>query len=164
MILPDKGVGLDTLPSFSHQNIMVRGSDVDRRQHQGDRRLYIRYTVDSGLFVILRKPMWYKLWRSRKVAVPIIDISLKGVSIESTPVNRWLYHTDTLSIVTANKKTKVDNILYKLVSTRQVISVPGNGNSNRVGIKFANLSINQKWQLSFLLEEATLHPIPDALN
>ena len=64
--------------------------DPDRQTGSGERRWYIRYTANPGLFVVLRRPLGYKLWRSRKVAAPIVDISLKGVSIQSSSHKKWL--------------------------------------------------------------------------
>ena len=131
----------------------------DRQTGSGERRWYIRYTANPGLFVVLRRPLRYKLWRSRKVAVPIIDISLRGVSIQSRAHKKWPFHRDTLSILTADKKSKVDNSPYELVSDRKVFPVSGNGNTRRLGFKFADLSRHQKWQLLFLLEKLNTLPI-----
>ncbi|MBT8352860.1 MAG: hypothetical protein KJO26_16700 [Deltaproteobacteria bacterium] len=133
--------------------------DPDRQTGSGERRWYIRYTSNPGLFVILRRPLRYKLWRSRKIAAPIVDISLKGVSIQSSSHEKWPFHRDTLSIISADKISKVDNIPYELVSDRKAISVSGNGNTRRLGFKFADLSRHQKWQLLFLLEKLNILPI-----
>ena len=133
--------------------------DPHRQTGSGERRWYIRYTANPGLFVVLRRPLRYKLWRSRKVAVPIIDISLRGVSIQSRAHKKWPFHRDTLSILTADKKSKVDNIPYELVSDRKVFPVSGNGNTRRLGFKFADLSRHQKWQLLFLIEKLNTLPI-----
>jgi hypothetical protein len=115
--------------------------------------------VNPGLFVILRKPLVYKLWKPRKVAAPIVDISLRGVSIESRARKMWPFHRDKLTIVASDKKTKVDNIPYELVSDRKATSVSCNGNTRRLGFKFANLSHHQKWQLLYFLEKVSTHPI-----
>ena len=125
----------------------------------GERRWYIRYTANPGLFVVLRRPLGYKLWRSRKVAAPIVDISLKGVSIQSSSHKKWLIHRDTLSILATDKQSKIDNIPFELVSDRNAISASGNGNTRRLGFKFVDLSRHQKWQLLFLLEKLNILPI-----
>ena len=129
------------------------------KQRQFERRWYIRYTVNPGTFVFLRRPLRYKLWRSHKVAAPIVDISLRGVSIESRAHKMCPFHRDTLSTVAADKISRVDNIPYELVSDRKSISVSGNGNIRRLGFKFAELSRHQKWQLLFLLEKVNTLPI-----
>ena len=129
------------------------------KQRELERRWYIRYTVNPGTFVVLRRPLRYKLWRSREVAAPIVDISIRGVSIQSKVHKMCPFHRDTLSIIAADKISKVDNIHYELVSARKAISVSGNGNTRRLGFKFADLSRHQKWQLLFLLEKVNTFPI-----
>ena len=131
----------------------------DRHTGQGERRWYIRYTANPGLFVVLRRPLRYKLLRSRKVVAPIVDISLKGVSIQSSSHKKWPSHRDTLSILATDKKSKIDNIPFELVSDREVFPVSGNGNTRRLGFKFVDLSRHQKWQLLFLLEKLNILPI-----
>ena len=115
--------------------------------------------MNPGTFVVLRRPLRYKLWRSREVAAPIVDISIRGVSIQSKVHKMCPFHRDTLSILATDKKSKIDNIPFELVSDREVFPVSGNGNTRRLGFKFADLSRHQKWQLLFLLEKINTLPI-----
>lgn len=160
MILPDSVAGSDMMSFYDQQRITFLRSNIDRRTHSDDRRWYVRYKVNSGVSIIIKRPFRHKLWTIRgNYAASVIDISLKGASVESTAFNKWPYSVSTLSIVTANKESKISSISYKLVSDCKAVSGPGPGKTRRMGIKFVNLSHHQKWQLIFLLDSATTHPI-----
>ena len=140
---------------------MIHRSDIDRRRHPDDRRQHMRYSVKPDLFVVFRRSPRLTLWRSRKFyAASIIDISLKGLRAEYRAANMWPYDVDTLSVVTADKKEKIDGIPYKIISDRKIISVPNKGDIRRVGIQFVNLSDRHIGHLISLLQNITLGPIP----
>jgi hypothetical protein len=118
------------------------------------RRKKGRRAVKSGAFVVFKKSFLFGLFKSRVVhSAEIIDISINGIKAQYTATTTWSRNFDIMSIVTTDKKIKIDNIPCKVISDSMVAHLENGTFVRRCGIKLGDLSDKRKTQLSTFVQE-----------
>ena len=118
------------------------------------RRKKVRRAVKPGAFVVFKKSLFFGLFKSRVVhSAAIINISVNGIKAQYTAATPWSRSFDNMSIVTTDKKIKIDNIPCKVISDSMVTRLENGTFVRRCGIKLGNLSDFKKSQLSKFVKE-----------
>lgn len=134
-----------------------RRSGVDRIKDFDEQRKQKRLKVKEGVFVLFRKPRffkWFKL-RTEKLAT-IIEISLGGLRAQYVATEMWKLEFDTLSIVTDDDKIMIDNIPFKVISDFPVSYLPNSTYLRRFGVKFEELPSEHISKLNYFIQNYTI--------
>ena len=126
----------------------------DKRRRKKGRR-----TVKSGAFVVFKKSFLFGLFKSRVVhSAEIIDISINGIKAQYTATTTWSRNFDKMSIITIDKKIKIDNIPCKVISDSVVAHLENDTFVRRCGLRYGNLTDSHKSQLSNFIQEYAIGP------
>ena len=118
------------------------------------RRKKGRRVVKPGAFVVFKKSFIFGLFNSRVVhSAETINISINGIKAQYTATTTWSRNFDKMSIITTDKKIKIDNIPCKVISDSMVAHLENGAFVRRCGIKLGNLSDKRKKQLSTFVQE-----------
>jgi hypothetical protein len=117
------------------------------------RRKKGRRAVKSGAFVVFKKSLFFGLFKSQVVhSAEIINVSTSGIKAQYTAGTIWSRKFDTMSIITNDKKIKIDNIPCKVISDSMVARLENGTFVRRCGIKLGTLSDVKKSQLSSFVQ------------
>ena len=118
------------------------------------RRKKRRRSVKPGAFVVFKKSFLFGLVSSRVVhSAEIINISINGIKAQYTATTIWSRNFDKMSIVTTDKKNKIDNIPCEVISDSLVARLENGAFVRKCGIKLGNLPDFNKKQLSTFVQE-----------
>ena len=86
------------------------------------RRLKFNFqSKKPGAFVVFKKSLLGGLFNSRVVhSAEIVNISITGIKAQYTATTTWSRNFDKMSIVTTDKKIKIDNVPCKVISDSMV--------------------------------------------
>lgn len=131
-----------------------------KSQYQGNgTRRNVRLAVKSGASVMFKKTPRFRLGKPRIVqSADIIDINANGLRVQYSSDTKWSTQFDQISIVSADEISIIDDIYCKIISDCQVAQ-PSDGRYSRVcGLKFQELSEQQKYRINKFIEENTVDP------
>jgi hypothetical protein len=118
------------------------------------RRIKGRRAVKPGAYVVFKKSLLGGLFNSRVVhSAEIVNISITGIKAQYTATTTWSRNFDKMSIVTTDKKIKIDNIPCKVISDSMVAHLENGTFVRRCGIKLGELSDKRKKQFSTFVQE-----------
>ncbi|HHP7233223.1 MAG TPA: PilZ domain-containing protein [Desulfobacterales bacterium] len=120
-----------------------------------ERREHRRYQVKEGAFAIFR-PEPVKI-------LPIVDISLHGLSVLTETGLDWFEGTETLEILVSDCSFYLDKIPYRLVAESDRRRPDTDTGSRRLGLEFGRLSNNQLIQLKHFIRRHTVEGATPAL-
>lgn len=115
---------------------------------QKERREHRRYQVKEGAFAIFR-PEPVKI-------LPIVDISLHGLTVLTETDLRWFEGTETLEILVSDCSFYLDKIPYTVVADSECLRPASDTRSRRVGLEFGRLSSLQWIQLKHFIRRHTV--------
>jgi len=125
---------------------MIRSNFAERRKHN-------RFKVKKGPLVEFLKPRFLKLGKPRIVkTAQIVDISLKGLAFEYVDHNMWSPDFNELSIAEAIDKIKIEKVPFRAISDFSISRIENSTFLRRCGVKFGELTPNQKDQLHFFIQ------------
>jgi hypothetical protein len=90
---------------------------------------------------------------------PTSQISLSGLGARYVSQDIWPYDVNTLSIVANENRKIIRGIAYKVISDRKMFSKPSNEDVRKVGIRFVNLTKNQRGQLVAFIQRFGIQPM-----
>jgi len=119
-----------------------------------ERRKAIRYRLKHEVRVEfyktypfnLRKPRFFK-------AIPIYDICLGGLGFLYTSRNMWPTDFDTFTLAAGSNENRIESVPYKIVTDFPLSKLKNSKSVRRCGVKFGDLSTNQKFDLSVLIRK-----------
>jgi len=130
--------------------MITRKDFVEQRRHA-------RVRIKEGAFVELYKPRLFKLVKPRIAnSAPIIDISGGGLAFQYT--GRHMLSPDffELTISTTTDKIKINEVPFKAVSDFPISRLSNHKFIRRRGVKFRQLTPNQKFQLDYFIKNHTI--------
>jgi hypothetical protein len=127
-----------------------------------ERRKQHRFKVKEGAFVDFYKPRFFKLGKSGLVkSASIIDLGAGGLTFQYISRNMWTPDLHQLSIVKTSDKIKINRVPFRAVSDFSISRVVGSMFLRRCGVKFGELTPDQKYQLHYFIQDHTIynHPV-----
>ena len=158
-IVPDRRASWPNLTfQISQRNLKAR-SQKDRRQNLDERRHQLRFTLKSTFYIRIRRPRRIRIWRRESDYLgTIVNISLSGLAARYVAQDIWPYDVNTLSIVANENSRLIHGIAYKVISDRKLFSNPKNEDIRKVGIRFVNLTKNQRRQVVAFIQKYGIQP------
>ena len=111
-----------------------------------------RFKIREGIFVAFQKLILFNLGRSRIVkTASIIDINRGGLAFQYNSHNMWPADFNKLSILQTTDEIEIDNVPYEVVSDFKASNFTKSKPVRKCGVKFGELTLNQKILLNHLL-------------
>ncbi len=121
-----------------------------------EKRKKDRFRAEKGAVVEFSKPRFFNLGKPRVIrSAPIVDISKGGLAFEYRDQKMWSVDFDNLSIALPENEVRIDRVPIKIISDKTVGDSVSTVNSRRCGVKFSQLSIEQKSQLLYFINHHT---------
>jgi hypothetical protein len=118
------------------------------------RRKKGRRAVKPGAYVVFKKSLLGGLFNSHVVhSAEIVNLSITGIKAQYTTTTTCSRNFDKMSIVTTDKKIKIDNVPCKVISDSMVAHLENGAFVRRCGIKLGELSDKRKKQISIFVQE-----------
>ena len=119
-----------------------------------------RYPIKQEVSVLFKKSSMFSFIKPRTVQKgALIDFSATGIRAEYEAATVWSSNFDKMSIFTIDNKFSIENIPCKIISDRIVYRSSNGTCLRRCGLKFGDLSNNQKVQLSNFMKAYSTHPL-----
>jgi len=134
--------------------LIVRSNYIERRQD-------IRFKLNEGIFAQFYKSLLVKLGISRRVkSAPVIDLGVGGLTFQYISRNMWTLDFDELSISKHLDKAKIITLPFIAVSDFPISRLPDKKFLRRCGVKFGELTLDQKYLLHYLIQDYKISNYP----
>ncbi len=127
---------------------------VERRRHK-------RFKIKESAFAEFHKCRLFKVGKPRLAkSAPIIDISLGGLGFQYASQDMWPVNFETLTISKASDEIGISNVPFKAVSDFCTSILPDSKSMRRCGVKFCELSSEQKTDLHAFIQHHIISDQP----
>ncbi len=111
-----------------------------------------RFKIREGIIAAFQKPRLLNLGRPRIVkTASIIDINKRGLSFQYISHKMWPTDFNKLLILQTTDEIEIDNVPYDVVSDFKACSFTKSKPTRKCGVKFGELTLNQRVPLNNLL-------------
>ena len=115
-----------------------------------------RFRIREGIIVAFQKPRLFNIGAPRIVkTASIIDINRRGLAFEYISDKMWPADFDTLSILQTTDEIEIDSVPFEVVSDFKTHSFTKSKPIRKCGVKFGELTLNQRILLNHLLMSYT---------
>lgn len=134
--------------------MIIKSNFAERRKHH-------RFKVKEGALAEFYKPSLFKLRKPRITkSAPIVELSGGGLTFQYISRNLWTPNLNELSISEPDNKLKIGKLPFKTITDYSVSRVENAMSLRRCGVKFEELTPNQKYQLHYFIQNHTINNRP----
>ncbi|MCG6892440.1 MAG: PilZ domain-containing protein [Desulfobacteraceae bacterium] len=116
-----------------------------------DRRLSVRYGMNSVSEVNLSVPVMFGFRKKTMKLGLILDISMGGMAIQYDGCDIASLKASHLSIVVPGKGALIEGIPFEIISDGQMGNCSPENSPRRCGLKFGHLTDDQRKRLQFIV-------------
>jgi c-di-GMP-binding flagellar brake protein YcgR len=130
---------------------------MTHKQNFVERRKHKRFKVGEGTLAEFHELDLLKAGKSRiGKSAPIIDISLGGIGFYYIARDAWSVNFRMLTISKFAGEIRIENVPFKTVSDFLLSRLPNSEPKRRCGIKFDELTPDQKSELNTFIQKHTM--------